>query len=197
MTSTPRRVVANFVLSLDGRINGPEGEFDMGWVVPHATSPTANAHFERVRAATGTVLLGRKNHDGYLGYWPAIADDPEASEGDRAISRWLTDIDKIVFSNSIDASPWTNTTVTDRAPADLVRELRSSAGDDIVVLPSMSIIHQLLAADLIDRLSITLAPEIAGGGERLFEDLDPTSWETIDAALTETGAVCMLIDRRR
>lgn len=197
MTPPRRQVVASFVLSLDGRVNGPDGEFDMGWVVPHATSPTANAHFERVRAATGTVLLGRKNHDGYFGYWPAVANDPNASDGDRVISRWLTDVDKIVFSNTIDASPWANTTVTDRTPADVVRELRASEGDDIVVLASMSIIHQLLEADLVDRLSITLAPEIAGGGQRLLDDLDPTSWKTTTASLTETGAICMFVDRVR
>ena len=102
-----------------------------------------------------------------------------------------------MFSNTNDASPWANTTVTDRTPADVVCELRASDGDDIVVLASMSIIHQLLEADLVDRLSITLAPEIAGGGHRLLDDLDPTSWKTTTASLTETGAVCMFIDRCR
>jgi hypothetical protein len=34
---TFRRVVAEIVLSLDGRVNGAGGEYDMGWIVPHET----------------------------------------------------------------------------------------------------------------------------------------------------------------
>jgi hypothetical protein len=33
-----RRVVAEIVLSLDGRVNGAGGEYDMSWLFPHAIS---------------------------------------------------------------------------------------------------------------------------------------------------------------
>jgi hypothetical protein len=31
-----RTVVGNISLSLDGRMAGPGGEYDMSWIVPHA-----------------------------------------------------------------------------------------------------------------------------------------------------------------
>jgi dihydrofolate reductase len=67
---TSRKVVANISLSLDGRINGAGGEYDMSWVVPHAVSNAARDHMVRFTLPTTTVLLGRKNYEGFGGYWP-------------------------------------------------------------------------------------------------------------------------------
>ena len=35
-----RAVIANISLSLDGRVTGPGGEYDMGWIVDHTRDPT-------------------------------------------------------------------------------------------------------------------------------------------------------------
>lgn len=64
MSGSQQRVVADFMLSLDGRINGPGGEFDMGRILPHATSPVARAHLQQITRSATTILLGRTNHDG-------------------------------------------------------------------------------------------------------------------------------------
>jgi dihydrofolate reductase len=83
-------------------------------------------------------------------------------------------------------------------PVAEVRRLCGTEGGDIVVLASGSIIRALLAADEVDRLSITLCPAIASGGTRLFEDgLPASNWSLTDAAPTETGALCLLYDRAR
>ena len=64
------------------------------------------------------------------------------------------------------------------------------------MLASGSIIKRLLQADALDRLSITLCPEVAGGGARLFEDgLPPSSWILRQSAVTDSGALCLLYDR--
>jgi len=65
-------------------------------------------------------------------------------------------------------------------------------------LASSSVIRALLAADEIDRLSITLDPELVGGGARLFEDgLPATFWKLTDSTPTESGALCLIYDRVR
>ncbi|HET6686419.1 MAG TPA: hypothetical protein VFH02_07835 [Jiangellaceae bacterium] len=47
-------------------------------------------------------------------------------------------------------------------------------------------------------MSITLCPEVVGGGARLFEDgLAASSWRLIDMSSTETGAISLLYDRVR
>ena len=194
-----RRVVANISLSLDGRIHGSAGEHDMGWIVPHAISDTSRDHMIRVTSTGTTALLGRKNSEGFSGFWPSVADDETADPRDRAFSRWLNEVDKVVFSTIQTESAWENATLTSRSPAEVVADLRAQGGGDIVVLSSSSVIRQLLEADAIDRLSITLCPETVGGGARLFDDDVRTSgsWRLTDHTITETGALCLLYDRVR
>jgi len=194
-----RRVVANISLSLDGRIHGSGGEYDMGWIVPHAISDTSRDHMIRVTSTGTTALLGRKNSEGFSGFWPSVADDETADPRDRAFSRWLNEVDKVVFSTIQTESAWENATLTSRSPAEVVADLRAQEGGDIVVLSSSSVIRQLLEADAIDRLSITLCPETVGGGARLFDDdvHASGSWRLTDHTITETGALCLLYDRVR
>lgn len=194
----PRRVVANLTLSLDGRINGPGGEFDMGWIVPHALSDGARDHMMRVTEPATTVLLGRKNYVGFGGFWPSVADMEDADPRDRAFSRWLDHADKIVFSSTLTDATWRNSRLATAAPAEAVASLRETDGGDIVVLASMSIIRQLLQADQVDRLSIMLCPVVAGGGERLFDDsIPPATWTPVGSWSTESGATNLFYDRTR
>ena len=193
-----RRVTANFSLSLDGRVNGAGGDFDMSWIVPHAITEGAREHMIRVTSAATTALLGRKNYEGFGGFWPAVADDENAAPQDRAFSKWLNETEKIVFSSTLTEAPWQNSRIADAEPADVVKQLRREDGGDIIVLASSSVIRALLAADEVDRLSITLDPELVGGGARLFEDgLPATSWTLADSTPTESGALCLLYDRVR
>ena len=193
-----RRVVANISLSLDGCVNGAGGDFDMGWIVPHAITETARDHMVRVTSTATTALLGRKNYEGFGGYWPAVADDENAAPQDRAFASWLNAVDKVVFSSSLTEAPWANSRIVDGDVAREVRALRKQDGGDIVVLASSSVIRALLAADELDRLSVTLCPTVAGAGARLFVDgLPSTDWSLTDASTTESGAICLIYDRVR
>ena len=79
--------------------------------------------------------------------------------------------------------------------AAVVGALRHQPGGDIIVLASGSVIKALLRADALDRLSITLCPEVAGGGAPLFEDVPRSSWALRQTATTGSGALCLLYDR--
>lgn len=191
-----RTVVGNISLSLDGRVNGPGGDYDMGWIAPHAVTPGALAHMTRVTSPATTALLGRKNYQGFGGYWPTVADDETAPEESRAFSRWLNDVEKVVFSTTLDEAPWHNSRIAGTDPVATVKELRQQDGGDIVVLASSSVIRTLLVAGELDRLSITLCPELVGGGVPLFDEtVAASSWTLTDSTPTESGALCLLYDR--
>lgn len=196
---THRRVAANISLSLDGRVHGTGGEHDMSWIVPHAISDGARDHMIRVTSPATTVLLGRKNYEGFSAYWPSVAEDETADPRDRAFSRFLDEVEKVVFSTTVTSTDWQNATIASRAPSEVVRELRARPGGDIIVLASSSVIRDLLDADLLDRLSITLCPETVGGGARLFDDdvRFGASWALSEQSVTETGAICLVYDRIR
>ncbi len=127
MIESTRRVVGNVSLSLDGRMNGPGGPYDMGWIVRHAVTPAARAHLLRVSATATTVLLGRRNYEGFAGYWPAVADDEAADPSDRAFSWWLNEVDKVVFSTTLIDSPW-HAHAAHRRSADHRRQAVARAG---------------------------------------------------------------------
>ncbi|HKN55059.1 MAG TPA: dihydrofolate reductase family protein [Amycolatopsis sp.] len=193
-----RRVVGNISLSLDGRTTGPGGERDMSWVVRHAVTDVARDYMIKVTGSATTALLGRKNYEGFAGFWPAVAADEAAHPADRAFSRWLNTVEKIVFSGTLTESNWPNTRIAPADPVTTVKQLRHQAGGDIIVLASASVIRALLEAGELDRLSVTLCPELVGGGARLFEDGPAGStWSLIDATPTESGAICLLYDRVR
>ncbi|WP_433730025.1 dihydrofolate reductase family protein [Nocardia sp. CA-129566] len=194
--TTTRRVVANISLSLDGRTNGSGGDYDMSWIVPHAVTDAARDQMVALTTTATTALLGRKNYEGFGGYWPTVAADENADPRDRAFATWLDAVDKIVFSHTLPDAAWPNSRIADADPAATVKRLRAESGDDIVVLASGSVIKELLAAGELDRLIITLCPELVGGGARLFEDGIPaTSWSLSDLSTTDSGAIVLVYDR--
>jgi dihydrofolate reductase len=197
-TVKTRTVVANISLSLDGRTNGAGGDYDMSWIVPHAVTDGARDHMIDVTNPATTVLLGRKNYQGFGSYWPSVANNESADPRDRAFSKWLNSVEKIVFSSTLKDASWENSRIVNADPAAVVRDLQQQSGGNIIVLASSSLIKHLLEADALDCLSISLCPEVAGGGARLFEDgLPPSSWTLRQSKVTESGAICLLYDRVR
>lgn len=195
--SNVRRVIANITLSLDGRTAGPGGEYDMSWIVPYAVTDIARNGLVGLTSAT-TVLLGRKNYEGFGSYWPRVAQDESADPRDRAFAQWLDQVEKVAFSSTREDASWNNSRLVSDDPATVVRALRLQSGGDIVILASQSIIRALLEADEIDRLSINLAPELVGAGARLFHDgLPASSWALTDIMTSASGAVWLYYDRKR
>jgi dihydrofolate reductase len=190
-----RTVIGNISLSLDGRVTGPAGDHDMGWIVPHALTDASRAHLLKIISTASTALLGRKNYQGFAGFWPAVAGDEDADPRDRAFARWLNEADKVVVSRTLTEASWPGSRLMADDPAEVVRRLRKEEGGDIVVLASASVIRGLLEAGELDRLSITLCPELVGAGARLFGDGPAgSSWSLTEVTPTGSGALCLLYD---
>jgi dihydrofolate reductase len=181
-----RTVVTNMTLTLDGRYHGPQGPQDMSMVMPYVLSDTSRNHLTRLWENATTAFLGRTNAEGFLAFWPPVADQAEADPRDRAFAAWLRDTEKVVLSRSLTEPPWERTRLANAPTAEVVDQLKAEPGGDIVVLASASVIKALLAADRIDRFCLILTPEILGTGPRLLEDGLPASRWTL--ARQEVGA---------
>ncbi|MFB6948658.1 dihydrofolate reductase family protein [Streptomyces niveus] len=197
--STPtRKVTANIGLTLDGRYNGPGGPGDAGAIVRYATTEVARDHLTRIWEGATTALLGRRNAEGFLGFWPTVAEDENADPRDRGYAKWLVDTEKVVLSTTVTDAPWERTRMVNAPAADVIAELKATGEGDILVNSSPTVIKALLAADLIDRLYLLICPEIAGGGQRLFEDgLPGTRWRLADQRTGELGEMALVYDRAR
>jgi len=196
--TTGRRVTANIGLSLDGRYNGPGGAGDMGAIVRYATTGVARDHLTRIWEGATTVLLGRVNAEGFLRFWPSVAEDENADPRDRGYAKWLVDVEKVVFSTTLTEAPWERTRVVNAPVADVVAELKATGTGDILVNSSASLIKALLSADLIDRLHLMITPEIAGDAQRLFDDgLPAARWALTRQETGDLGEIVMAYDRIR
>ncbi|MBF6149441.1 dihydrofolate reductase family protein [Nocardia nova] len=193
-----RRVTANLSITLDGRYRGPGGPADMGPIVRYATTEVARDHLTRMRENATTAVLGRLNAEGFLGFWPSVAADDTADPRDRGYAKWLVDTEKVVLSRTLTDAPWDRTRIVNAPAADVIADLRGTGTGDILVNSSASVIKDLLAADLLDRLYLIACPEIAGGGPRLFDDgLPATTWSLSHQETGELGEMAVVYDRVR
>jgi len=193
-----RRVTANLSLTLDGHYHGPGGPTDMGAIVSYATTEVARRHLTRIWEKATTAVLGRRNAEGFLGFWPTVAADENADPRDRAYAKWLSETEKVVFSTTLTEPPWNHTRVVNAPAAEVIADLQKTGSGDILINSSASVIKPLLAADALDRLYLMICPEITGGGERLFENgLGASSWNLTHQEAGEEGELALVYDRRR
>ena len=164
-----RDVVLWIGMSFDGFTSGPGERLD--WLVPHATTAAAETVFRRLRERCDTVLVGRVNYEGFLGYWPKVKDDPKASPTTSTISRWLDDVPKVVFSRTLRDVKWKNARLARGGAAEEVAALKREPGKDIIIQNSTRLAQSLLAAGLVDELQIMVAPVVLGNGRALFAGL--------------------------
>ena len=196
--STGRRVTANISLTLDGRYNGPGGPADLGAIIPYATTEVARDQLTRSWESATTALLGRINAEGFLGFWPSVAADENADPRDRAYAAWLVGTDKVVLSTTLTEALWERTRVVNASAADIVADLKAGGEGDILVNSSASVIKALLSADLLDRLYLMICPEIAGTGQRLFDDgLSASKWTLAHQETGALGEIALVYDRAR
>ncbi|MEV0568970.1 dihydrofolate reductase family protein [Dactylosporangium sp. NPDC050588] len=193
-----RRIVTNMSLSLDGRYAAPDNPIDMRWVMPYAITDVARDHLTKLWEPATTALLGRVNAEGFLGFWPTVIGMEGADPRDEGFAKWLIDADKVVLSSTLREAPWERTTVVDKPAAEVAADLKTTDGGDILVLSSASVIKALLAADLVDRLALTIFPVFLGGGPRLFDDgLPAGQWSLTSQAAGEHGTLALVYDRAR
>jgi dihydrofolate reductase len=168
--------------TLDGIVSDPDGSGGTatgGWAFRHGHETVTRNPFRLGNELDdGVLLLGRKTWQLFSRIWPG-RDDP--------FSTRMNAVPKLVASRTLaDASAWENSRVIDGDIADAVkREER-----DVIIMASLSVVHALMAADLIDEYRLLTFPTILGTGERLFPAGGPPAYlECLSAE--QTGPVVL------
>jgi dihydrofolate reductase len=167
-----RKVVVYELLSLDGVAEDPDS-FITGW------DEVMDANLAAVIAAQDAVILGRRSYGEWAEFWPGSNIQPFAA--------FINGVAKFVVTSAPLHREWANATVADGGLAEFVRDLKARPGGDIGVHASISVARALLAAGVVDELSLVIAPKIAGSGRRLLDGLPPIQLESIRSSTSPTG----------
>lgn len=152
-------IVIEFV-SLDGVMSDPDGSAGTpggGWAFRHGPESVGGDKFRLGRVLDeGVMLLGRSTWELFSGLFPGRSDD---------FAIRMNKIEKVVTSRTLtDVSGWSNSSLLGGSLASYVQaETR-----DVVVAGSLSVVHALQAADLVDEYRLLTFPSIVGTGDRLF-----------------------------
>jgi dihydrofolate reductase len=170
-------VLAGITTSVDGYVAGPDdgpgrglgagGERLHYWVFGGPWSydeeprgqmePEDQAWMDQAMTSMGAVVGGRRTYEA-AGHW-----------GDE--NPW--GVPFFIVTHRPEEQPEGGAFTFVEGVEEAVRRAREAAGEKHVhVMGGADIMRQALAAGLVDRLSIIIAPVILGGGKRLFEGFE-------------------------
>lgn len=185
-----RKIIVGAQVSLDGVMQAPGGKWEDptkgfkfgGWVQPYF-DPVFGEEIERILTDKIDLLLGRKTYEIFAAYWPYY--DEKADDG--GIATLFNKIKKYVVSRSGDVDlGWKGSVHLSDVAA--VKKLKQEDGPDLVTQGSTELVHALLAADLVDAISLYTVPIVLGGGKKLFADGSaPHSFKLTHSRASPTG----------
>lgn len=183
-----RKIIAGLQVSVDGFIEGPNGELDWveTWEDPFGLLPQIN-----------TCILGRGMYPGYEQYWSAILANPVGilpftgkvpSKGEIAYARFADKTPHIVLSKTLDTVTWKNTRIV--RDVEEIRHMKQLPGKDIHAVGGATLVSSLLNDGLIDELRLIVHPVVLGGGKALFKDVkERHALKRLGATPLESGKV--------
>lgn len=144
-----RKIILQLAVSLDGFIDGPNGEYD--WCFTDQ-----DYGMKKFFNCIDTIFMGRKTYDMSLGVSDAGAGFPKM---------------KIyVFSNSLEKVKDDVTIISGDIKKQIV-EIKNEEGKDIWLFGGASLSGSLLSEELVDEISLAVHPIILGAGKPLFSDI--------------------------
>lgn len=161
-----RRLKLNVAVTLDGFIEGPNGEID--WCFTDQDYGITD-----FLASCDALVMGRKSFDIMLQFEPKPYHDKTI----------------YVFSRSLESN-FPNVKVVEGNVATLVNRLKSESGKDIFLYGGSEIIEQCMQDDLVDEFALSIHPVLLGGGKPLVQNLkNRVDLKLVDSKTYDTGLV--------
>src|SRR5690242_3027371 len=160
-----RRLIYYVHVSLDGRIEGPEGEFD--WPV---MGPELSAYSFSLDDRVDAFVYGRAVWDMMSSYWPnveSMSDDPH----DLKFAPVWRRTPKIVFSRTLREAGWNTRVLAGDDLAAEVTALKREPGKGLLLSGGASLAASLAELDLIDEYHVVVHPVVLGGGRSVLAHL--------------------------
>lgn len=170
-----RKLVAwAFMYSLDGLL-ADEGTEYWRYCFGLPIDPASMEEKMALCRSADAHIMGRVAYEGMAASLPT---------SDHPFTPIMNAARKVVFSRTLNAAEWANTTIAAGDTTEEVDKLRHGGDGHIVVWGGVSMWRSLMRLDLIDEFRVDLHPYIAGEGTRLF-DGDPKDYRLDMVSCTE------------
>jgi len=141
-----RKIILNLAVSLDGFIEGPNGEYD--WCLDDQ-----DYGMTEFLNSSDAIFIGRKSYEVLMSIDPAM----------------FGALKMYVFSDSLQPSQNSNTEIINSADFEArVEEIRNQAGSNIWLFGGASLVSTFIDQGLITEFMLSVHPIILGGGKPLF-----------------------------
>ena len=165
-----RKVILGVAVSLDGFIEGPNGEYD--WCFTDQDYGLKD-FFKRV----DTIFVGRRTYEMSLGIEGGGSGFPKFKE--YVFSTTLREVkkDAILIKHNIKTA---------------VEEIKNEKGKDIWLFGGAGLTTSLMNLDLVDEISLAVHPVLLGSGKALFNNIKKKiNLNLIDTKTYSTGLVSL------
>lgn len=161
-----RKIILNVAISLDGFIEGPNGEYD--WCFTDS-----DYGMTEFLANTDAIFFGRKSYELFTA----------------SFSQMWNNKKHYVFSNTLQGLQ-TDAVLINGDIETKVLELKKGEGKDIWLFGGASLTTSLIKAGLIDEFLLAIHPIILAMGKALFDGIDKrTPLRLTESKLYENGLV--------
>ena len=203
-----RKIRGCAFVSLDGVMQAPGGPtedptggFAHGGWLPQFFDEDVGAAIDRFFGTSYDLLLGRRTYDIFAAYWPYVGgrttgigevfDAAGKDEGEAAaiaMGKAFTRATKYVLTRGSPDLGWSNSVRL--GSLDDVAALKEGDGPDLLIQGSSTLYPALLAAGLLDELTVMTFPVLLGRGKRWFGVETPARvLRPVGQQLTRSGAI--------
>lgn len=158
LNNKSRRIVLDLAVSLDGFIEGINGETD--WCIMDE-----DMDFTKFLSSVDTILYGRKSYD----LWGKYIPGDDTSDMEREIWELVHSKKKYVFSKTL--TNIDNSVIINDNIAEEVNKLKKEPGKDIWLYGGASLITTFMNLGLVDEYRLSVHPVILGAGKPLFVNI--------------------------
>lgn len=180
-----RKVILDLAVTLDGFIEGPNGEID--WCIMDD-----DMDFEGFLSGIDTIFYGRVSYDSWGNFQP----ESNASAAELSLWKGVHSKKKYVFSsqNKMDEKV---TYISNNLPSK-VNEIKNEKGEDIWLYGGASLIKTFIQEGLIDIYRISVHPIVLGSGKPLFENLkERIALKLIKTNVFKSGVVQLIYETQK
>jgi len=148
-----RKLIVSSLVSLDGIHGDPQS-----WIGDLFDEEAAEESLA-VLLDSDAMLMGRNTYEYFA---------PAFSSASGPYLERINEMRKYVFSSTLTAAAWNNTTIIPGDPVAAVRELKEQGDRHLVIYGFGQLARALLEHDLVDKLNFVINPVIVGSGTTLI-----------------------------